>query len=387
MQTLLIILGITGLFFIIIVIMMVHRGREKEDLKSQRHLRTLSLEVESKDRKIKELQSEVERLTSLNERYLNFMLNIPEATKRLSTQMDFNEIILEVAKLINAVVSAEIVEIYIYQEERLRRFYPKGEELSFAIGEGLIGRAARDRIAKIKGITDKGLGVTYTKHDEKLSMAVPIQFHDILLGVIAIGRLTGKMGSEKDVIRLIADIAATSLINQRTLDVARVEASTDPLTGLYNRRFFFDMAHKELHKASERGMPVSFFMFDIDNFKNYNDLNGHAEGDKLLKELGSILKEVTRKSACAARYGGEEFIVMLPSSTKDEAFIYAERLREKIALHPFPHREKQPFGFVSISGGVSEYPTDGRNLDELIKAADKAIYEAKRTGKNKIKRA
>ena len=129
---------------------------------------------------------------------------------------------------------------------------------------------------------------------------------------------------------------------------------------------------------------VSIFLFDIDNFKNYNDVNGHGEGDKLLKELSGLVQRESRKSAVVARYGGEEFIVMLTGISKGDACSYARRLCEKIAAHPFAHREKQPLGILSISGGVAAYPTDGTSIEEVIRLADAALYAAKERGKNRV---
>jgi len=139
-----------------------------------------------------------------------------------------------------------------------------------------------------------------------------------------------------------------------------------------------------VEKSISDGSPISIFLFDIDNFKHYNDTNGHDEGDSLLKELSLLVREVTRKNSIIVRYGGEEFIIMLPGISKEDAFVYAERLREKVANHPFPHREKQPLGCVSISGGIASFPTDGDSIPKVINLVDKALYQAKSEGRNRI---
>jgi diguanylate cyclase (GGDEF)-like protein len=144
------------------------------------------------------------------------------------------------------------------------------------------------------------------------------------------------------------------------------------------------MAQNFVEKAIREGTPISIFLFDIDNFKHYNDTNGHDEGDKLLRELSEIVRTVTRKNSVIVRYGGEEFIVMLPGITKEDALIYAERLREKIAEYPFMHRENQPLGCVSISGGVASFPIDGDSIYKVIQLADMSLYKAKSEGRNRV---
>jgi diguanylate cyclase (GGDEF)-like protein len=144
------------------------------------------------------------------------------------------------------------------------------------------------------------------------------------------------------------------------------------------------MAKHYEEKSFRKGTVISIFLFDIDNFKHYNDTNGHGAGDKLLKELGQLIRGATRKESTIARYGGEEFIVMLPDISKEDAFIYAERLREKVSQHPFLNREKQPLGFLSISGGVASFPEDGDSIYKVIHLADMSLYQAKSEGKNRI---
>jgi diguanylate cyclase (GGDEF)-like protein len=218
----------------------------------------------------------------------------------------------------------------------------------------------------------------------QLWMAAPVIFKDKLLGVIGIGDIENPVGNESDLLRMIADIAGVALINQITLDEAQHKANTDPLTGLNNRNYFFQMAQHYVEKSIKDESSISIFLFDIDNFKHYNDTNGHAAGDKLLIELSQLIRETTRKEATIARYGGEEFIVMLSGITNKEAFLYAERLREKIAQYPFLHREKQPLGFVSISGGIASFPEDGDSIHKVIQLADMSLYRAKSEGKNRV---
>ena len=139
-----------------------------------------------------------------------------------------------------------------------------------------------------------------------------------------------------------------------------------------------------MDRSLRDGTVISFFLFDIDNFKHYNDTNGHNAGDQLLIQMSQIIRESSRKNSTVARYGGEEFIVMLPGIAKEDALIYAERLRETIAQYPFQHREKQPLGFISVSGGIGSFPEDGESVNKVIQHADILLYQAKSEGKNRV---
>jgi len=218
----------------------------------------------------------------------------------------------------------------------------------------------------------------------RLSIAVPITYKERLLGVIGVGEIENPFGNESDLLKMISDISSAALINQIMLNDARHKANTDPLTGLSNRNYLRQMAQIFIEKAVRDGTVLSVILFDIDNFKHYNDTNGHNAGDALLIELSRLMQSATRKEATITRYGGEEFVVMLPGIAKKDAFTYAERLRKKISQYSFPHKEKQPLGFVSISGGIASFPEDGDSIDKVIQNADKALYQAKSEGKNRV---
>jgi len=126
-------------------------------------------------------------------------------------------------------------------------------------------------------------------------------------------------------------------------------------------------------------------MIDVDHFKRYNDAYGHPQGDMLLKNLAELIQNNFKETDIVARYGGEEFAVLLVEmETKDQAVAVAERLRAMVERHKFSYEETQPGGGVTISIGVSCYPEDGLEADELIQAADEALYRAKNEGRNRV---
>jgi diguanylate cyclase (GGDEF)-like protein len=160
-------------------------------------------------------------------------------------------------------------------------------------------------------------------------------------------------------------------------------AQTDGLTGLLNKTHILRRLRDLI--ASEGGpRTFSVFLFDIDHFKHYNDTNGHLAGDELLRSLGALLKENVREEEIVGRWGGEEFLLLMPNVEKSHALRAAERIRAVVAGWDFDHRDRQPGGCVSVSGGVASWPNDGDDVDTLLHCADQALYQAKREGRNRV---
>jgi diguanylate cyclase (GGDEF)-like protein len=160
-------------------------------------------------------------------------------------------------------------------------------------------------------------------------------------------------------------------------------AQTDPLTGLFNRRYFFECSEQEVALSLRDKKSLSLLMLDLDNFKRVNDTHGHSTGDYVLAEVASVLKSNLRRNDMAGRYGGEEFIILLPEIDSAAAREVAERLRETIATQPMQTGEDKVW--VTISVGIATLRhKDGEALTSLIHAADTALYRAKALGKNRV---
>lgn len=168
---------------------------------------------------------------------------------------------------------------------------------------------------------------------------------------------------------------------------AQVKAmsETDGLTGCYNRRYLDVQIQRELIYAQEHHMPLGIVMFDIDNFKQFNDRYGHVLGDQCLKQIVNAAKSILqRPTDILARYGGEEFMLLLPSSHLEDAYKIAERLREKIISLEIPHEDSPHSGIVTISAGITCWQEPQRlDINALINQADEALYHAKLTGRNR----
>ena len=167
----------------------------------------------------------------------------------------------------------------------------------------------------------------------------------------------------------------------------RQVSTTDELTGLHNRKYLQERLEQEISRSKRYGLKLSCLLFDLDFFKVVNDIYGYSWGDVLLKSVAEKLKQFIRKEDIITRYGDEEFIVLLPNTSEDQAFLFAERFRrdiERMEFIPAGEEERHP---ITISGGISTYPCM-ENVEEdantVIRYAEHALYNAKKRGKNKI---
>lgn len=206
----------------------------------------------------------------------------------------------------------------------------------------------------------------------------------IVFGVLTSFLLLRERVQQAEKEELITELR--SAYEQLCLYNAHVEemAITDPLTGLYNYRFFTARLNQEVEKARRYRRQLSLIILDIDNFKDFNDTYGHPAGDNALKEATTVFRDSIRDLDTLARYGGEEFLVLLPETGTDEAYIVAERIRQAVEKHSFMMSDDLPEMNITVSGGIATYPDHARNAEELLKIADDVLYQAKNKGRNNI---
>jgi diguanylate cyclase (GGDEF)-like protein len=215
--------------------------------------------------------------------------------------------------------------------------------------------------------------------------SIPLIRESRILGVLnLINKKEGGFSSEdQDFLSTLCVNAAVALDNARFLEEIEKRAVTDSLTGLYNHREFQKRLNEETERASRYGKEFSLMMLDIDHFKVFNDTHGHPVGDAILKEIVKVIQKCIRNVDFPARYGGEEFAVILPETLGSNAAKVAERIRRSIDdtsfMTPAGHRVH-----LSVSIGIASFPEDGRRREELIIAADQALYFAKRDGRNRV---
>ncbi len=162
-----------------------------------------------------------------------------------------------------------------------------------------------------------------------------------------------------------------------------MQAIRDPLTGLFNRRHMEESFERELARGNRSRQPVSVFMIDIDHFKRFNDTFGHAAADVVLRETAALIRAQIRSDDIACRFGGEELVVILPEADREQAKARAEALRHAIGQQQVSYRGAA-LGGITASFGVATYPRDGTTVESLLRAADEALYQAKRLGRDRV---
>ncbi len=203
-----------------------------------------------------------------------------------------------------------------------------------------------------------------------------------VLGVLVLESATCDAFQPEDVSALesVSDICAAAIQNARYLDHVRQLAYLDGVTGIFNRRYFELRIAEELARSSRHSLTFSVIMADIDHFKQLNDEFGHLLGDVVLRQISEILSQQLRKSDVLTRYGGEEFAIITPETSLESALAVCDKLRRVIESWHFPGVPRS----VTISAGVAEYPAQGSTRDELVKAADEALYAAKQAARNRV---
>lgn len=261
------------------------------------------------------------------------------------------------------------------------------EQLTLPANHSLVLHLKQDNqplIASVAG-GDGALWGKIASGFSDISLVAPISEHNNLHGLTVLGpRIYPKPYTEHEleVISLLDYFTAIVLSNVDLYERMERLSTTDPLTGLHNRRSFEQIIQNEIARSKRFQMPFSLAMIDVDHFKNYNDIAGHQAGDTLLRELARVMRNTVRSTDYVARYGGEEFAIILPGVESQNALVLCERLRKKIEEHNFEHRHIQEGGKVTASFGAAYYPVDATDAQSLIAKADIALYTSKRAGRN-----
>jgi diguanylate cyclase (GGDEF)-like protein len=181
---------------------------------------------------------------------------------------------------------------------------------------------------------------------------------------------------------LLGRQAGIAIRNAREFERTQTLSITDGLTGSYNYRFLVDSMRKEIGRADRFAEEFSIIMLDVDGLKEYNDVHGHLRGSAVIRSVAQIVSQKLRSIDMLCKYGGDEFVVVLPRTPKRGAALAAERIRAAIDKHSFPGEKVT--GKITASMGIASFPHDGGSVPELISSADKALYRAKRHGRNQV---
>src|SRR5262245_28491348 len=353
---------------------------ERRALEAQRANEDLWQRVERSEASVRGLQLSI--------------VQIPEIAQRLSALRELREIPDGTLDVVQEIFQPAYSVFYRVSNKNLVAVACRGTS-EFRIGhrlesgEGVVGWTAVKQMAFTPEDAELESAVIRTRNlgrclpRQGFSLCVPIMGEQRPLGVILIGPSARHLPHSREIGRTIALLSSVAIVSTVVLSKERMLAKTDGLTGLLNKtnvyRRLRDLISEEAHAG-----PLSVFLLDIDHFKHYNDTHGHLPGDDLLKRMGALLRENSRENEVVGRYGGEEFLVVMPSTSKDVALRVAERIRGLVQSTPFEHAGEQPTGHVTILGGVATWPGDGEDVDSLLRSADSALYQAKRSGRNRV---
>jgi diguanylate cyclase (GGDEF)-like protein len=305
---------------------------------------------------------------------------------------------LSLAQPLQAALANVCAELHRTMDVDMAMILVNGSEMSdpFAVADG--GRhIAVDGFLEARGPLGEGfrhsdvgaivLGATATAPEARLGMrefcVAPLRLGKHVHGVLAVaGHDVAFTAGDADLVASTAEQISLALERYRFLAVVQRQASVDDLTGLYNHRFLIDSLGQQVALAERLGTPLAILMLDIDHFKALNDTHGHHAGDLALITFADTVVGSVRRADLAARYGGEEFVVLMPNTSTHEAFRVAEKIRLAVAATDVELPDRPPVR-VTVSIGVAAYPEDTVSASELFTLADGALYQAKRTGRDR----
>ncbi len=264
------------------------------------------------------------------------------------------------------------------------------KSIKIKVGDGIAGGVYKEGRPLIVSDIERNLS-TLRKPNYKTGsfVSMPLKIGDEIIGVLNLAdKISGEVFSEEDMMFLryfasYASVAIKGAEYYRRSEEMRTLSITDSLTGLFNRRYFDERIFEELQRGMRYSSEFSLAIFDIDDFKLFNDSEGHIAGDEVLKTIANVSRESLREVDIIARFGGEEFSIIMPQTDKNEAFLVAERVRKSIRSMMHRTWEIFPRERITVSIGIATFPGDGEDAKTLIKNADRALYKAKVSGKDK----
>lgn len=358
-------------------------------------------EVERKSCRIEELtelKAEIESINSKLQQKILALYALHEISKAVNSTLELDRLFYVVMDMVSNTLGIKDFCLMLLNDEEqkleIKAAYGFSREvqdkISFAVGEGVTGAVVKTGQSRIIGDVSKVPEFKYyhgEKTDIKSLLSIPLMVRGKAVGVLNVNHTKENAfsGDDMALFTAVANQIAIAIENAKLFELTKKMSVTDSLTGLYNHGFFQKQLSEELERARRYGRNVSLLMIDVDRFKKINDKYGHTVGDRILQAVADMFKMYSRHVDTVARYGGEEFAIVLPETDREQAKIVAERLRKDVEKMEIYVEELEKNLKTTISIGISSYPVNAETQEELIESADKALYRAKSTGRNKVK--
>lgn len=359
-------------------------GKLREDLaQAQAMVEGIRQDNEILKERVKELEEGGKDLTKL------FVIML-DLARRLGENLTQAEILALIQRMVSQLFeSADEISIFLREpgsdelELASSAGLPEGrfKDLRIPIGEGYIGYTAKKKIIMASKDFEGESNIVKSKLQEpqfnqlRSVLVAPLVHGEELIGVLNIGKLPQRVKDAKGLLLIICNLGAIALKNARLFEELQ---SVDPLTGLYNRRVMMERLEGEVTRARRFDHSLSVVIFNLDKFREYNEVHGQAAGDEVLRTVGNILRGAIRKIDVVARYGGDVFAAALLETSKDSGMLLAEKVRKLAGEHPFPH------GKMTFSAGLATCPSDACEAQSLVEAALGASAQAKEQGGDRV---
>jgi diguanylate cyclase (GGDEF)-like protein len=322
-----------------------------------------------------------------------------ELGKALTSSLQLDQVLRTIMEKIDEFLHPDTWSLLLVDEAKQELYFEIAtgsgaaalKEIRIKMGQGLAGWVAQN--GEIVVVPDVSKDTRFfAKVDEKTKMetrsivAVPVRFRDHVLGVIELINCVGPDGfSDRDLglLQALADYAAIALENARHVQRIHELTITDDCTNLYNARHLNFVLDTEIYRSQRYGYEFTLIFIDLDHFKQVNDTHGHLVGSRLLAEIGQTIKGHCRLIDFAFRYGGDEFVILLPQTSKENAYNVARRIHKLIRETEWLRDQKMKIR-VTASVGMASYPVDARTKADLLHLADEAMYSVKNSTRDSV---
>lgn len=333
------------------------------------------------------IKAELESALAINRQ----LMDVGELGKEMNAALPYRETVDRVLSRTKAFLRADVVALLLLDEEG-HAFSLEGAQGTLSPDSSTACCATTPDCPVRRSVTNdclvrsEGHSCSLFPHTMTYQVVIPVLTENIgSMGLLA----TATSGDyisllPDDILTALQNHVQSAVANAYKYDAIRRQVVTDHLTHLYNRRFFMNRANEEIGRTLRHKAPLSVLMVDIDHFKLFNDTHGHATGDRVLQTVARAMQDALRTSDVCARYGGEEFAMLLPNTSGENAYYVAERVRRTLQRTRYTGLGLPVDVNITISVGVSTCPRDATTLDDLMRLADEALYQAKAEGRDRV---